>query len=92
MLGEFFDPKAELLIYKHCRPHWAQSGAIVFITFRTADSIPREVIDRWEREKHDWLAARGYDAASDWSKTFAKLSAKDRADFQRAIQNPKPKV
>ena len=46
MLGEIFDPKAETLIYEHCRPHWSQAGAVVFITFRTHDSIPREVIDR----------------------------------------------
>jgi putative transposase len=83
MLGELFDPKAELLIYEHCRPHWSQAGAIVFITFRTADSIPQEVIDRWEREKRGWVAARGYEAAPDWSETVAKLSAKDRADFHR---------
>ena len=42
MLGEIFDPKAETLIYEHCRPHWSQAGAVVFITFRTHDSIPRE--------------------------------------------------
>ena len=54
MLGELFDPKAELLIHEHSRPHWSQSGAVTFITFRTQDSIPREVIDRWEQEKEQW--------------------------------------
>jgi len=54
-LGELFDPKAELDISEHFRPHWSQAGAIVFITFRTADSIPKEVLLRWEREKKDWL-------------------------------------
>jgi type I restriction enzyme R subunit len=82
MLGELFDPKAELLIYEHWRPHWSQSGAIVFITFRTADSIPREVVDRWEREKREWLVVRGYEVAPDWLMTIANLSAKDRTDFQ----------
>jgi hypothetical protein len=33
MPGEFFDPKGEWLIYEHCRPHWSQAGAVVFITF-----------------------------------------------------------
>src|SRR5436190_2789855 len=55
MLGESFDPKAELLIHEHCRPHWSQAGAIVFITFRTHDSAPREVLERWEREKQAWI-------------------------------------
>ncbi len=30
MPGGFFDPKGELLIYWHCRPHWSQAGAVVF--------------------------------------------------------------
>jgi type I restriction enzyme R subunit len=83
MLGELFDPQAELLVHEHWRPHWSQAGAIVFITFRTADSIPREVIERWDREKREWLTARGYDAARELSKTVATLSGNDRADFQR---------
>ena len=59
MFGEPFDPKGELLIYEHCRPHWSQAGAVVFITFRTHDSIPREVVERWDREKEEWLRLRG---------------------------------
>ncbi len=55
MLGELFDPKAELFIHDRLRPHWSQAGAIVFVTFRTFDSIPKEVIQRWEREKQDWV-------------------------------------
>jgi len=55
MLGECFDPKGELLISAHCRPHWSQAGAVVFVTFRLHDSIPREVLIRWDREKQEWL-------------------------------------
>ena len=57
MLGEPFDPKGELQIYEHLRPHWSQAGAVVFITFRTDDSIPREVVERWDGEKQEWLSA-----------------------------------
>jgi putative transposase len=55
MIGELFDPKAELYIHERLRPHWSQAGAIVFATFRTKDSIPREVLSRWEREKQEWV-------------------------------------
>lgn len=55
MLGELFDPKAELFIHDRLRPHWSQAGAIVFVTFRTKDSIPKEVVARWDREKQDWI-------------------------------------
>jgi type I restriction enzyme R subunit len=42
MLGELFDPQGELLVHEHFRPHWSQAGAVVFITFRTHDSIPHK--------------------------------------------------
>src|SRR3569623_3437429 len=59
MLGECFDPHGDLRVRELCRPHWSQAGAVVFITFRTHDSIPRETVERWEREKQDWLRSRG---------------------------------
>ncbi len=81
MLGEPFDPNGELIIYEHCRPHWSQAGAAVFITFRTSDSIPRETIDRWEREKKDWLRRRGHDNSAHWSVVIPKLTVKERTEF-----------
>src|SRR5436305_3959574 len=86
MLGELFDPKSELHVYEHCRPHWSQAGSVVFITFRTHDSIPREVIERWDREKQDWLQHRGYNAEAHWTVLVEKLSEKDREDFNRTFE------
>lgn len=83
MLGELFDPKAELLIHRHCRPHWSQAGTLVFITLRTADSIPREVLDRWEREKQDWLRYRGHTSKAHWSVVVPTLPERDRRDFEK---------
>jgi REP-associated tyrosine transposase len=82
MLGAPFDANGDLLIHEHCRPHWSQSGAVVFITFRTYDSIPREVIQRWEQEKREWLCQRGVDSGGHWSTIVPTLSEKDRAEFQ----------
>ncbi|GAB5406119.1 MAG: transposase [Aureliella sp.] len=81
MLGEIFDPKAELQIAEHFRPHWSQAGAIVFITFRTHDSIPREVLDRWEREKQDWMRRLGHD--EHWSKALPFLTVEKQRQFKR---------
>jgi len=78
MLGDPFDPNGQLLIHEHCRPHWSQSGAVVFITFRTNDSIPREVVKRWEQEKHDWFRQRGIASAAHWSVVVPTLLEKDR--------------
>ncbi|WP_254507597.1 transposase [Anatilimnocola floriformis] len=85
MLGECFDPQAGLLIHQHLRPHWSQAGAVVFITFRTADSIPAEVVLRWEAEKQDWLARRGFATGAKSSVIVSKLNSKDQADFQRTF-------
>jgi len=83
MLGEVFDPKAGLLIGGRCRPHWSQAGAIVFVTFRTADSVPREVLDRWEREKADWLHRRGHSTGEHWSLVVTRLDDAERREFNR---------
>ncbi|MEQ1904518.1 MAG: transposase [Pirellulaceae bacterium] len=79
MLGELFDPKAELVIGEHFRPHWSQAGSVVFITFRTHDSIPEEVLQRWEREKQDWIQRRGH--AGHWSDVVLTLEKKEQKQF-----------
>ena len=82
-LGELFDPKAELDISEHYRPHWSQAGAIVFITFRTADSIPKEVLLRWEGEKKDWLKRHNILADQHSSKIVPKLDEELRHKFAK---------
>ncbi len=86
MLGELFDPKAEVFTAERCRPHWSQAGAIVFLTFRTCDSIPREVVERWEQEKREWVRARGCPDALHWSQFIPTLTDKARAEFQKTFQ------
>jgi type I restriction enzyme R subunit len=83
MLGECFDPRGELAIYEHCRPHWSHAGAVVFITFRTHDSIPAEVVRRWDREKQEWLLARGVETRRTWRDVLPTLSERDRLDFHK---------
>jgi len=85
MLGEPFDRQAELFISEHLRPHWSQAGALVFITFGTHDSIPREVIERWDREKQEWLRVRGLDTGQPWLTIVETLSEVDRDDFQKTF-------
>ncbi|MEZ6135422.1 MAG: transposase [Pirellulaceae bacterium] len=83
-IGELFDPQAELSVYEHCRPHWSQAGAIVFLTFRTHDSIPKEVIERWNREKLQWLVERQLaNADQDWHEVVAFLQRDQRTRFNR---------
>ena len=37
---QFFNPYAKIAQTKNRLPHWQQSGAVYFITFRLADAIP----------------------------------------------------
>ena len=81
MLGEVFDPQADWLNDAAMRPHWAQAGVIVFGTFRTADSIPASVLQRWEHEKNRWLVARGYQGH--WRDLVPQLNDAERWEFKR---------
>jgi len=38
-------------------PHWRQDGAIYFVTWRTADSMPHERVDQWTEQRDAWLKA-----------------------------------
>lgn len=50
----FFDPRKETVIRWGDLPHWRQDGALYFVTFRLADSLPGRVLDRWRRQKEIW--------------------------------------
>ena len=36
-------------------PHWRQDGVVYFLTWRTADSLPRERVKQWMDERDQWL-------------------------------------
>ncbi len=52
----FFDHLADTYTTRNRLPHWQQDGTTCFITWRLADSIPREFIQKWNREREDWIA------------------------------------
>jgi putative transposase len=51
----FFNPYAEIQHTENRLPHWQQTGAVYFITFRLADAIPVHLRDQWEDERATWL-------------------------------------
>ncbi len=85
MIGEVFDPNAEFSIRETCKPHWSQTGAVVFITFRTCDSIPNELVTRWHRQKCDWLVRRDHMdlGQTDWKSALKLLDPELRFQFNR---------
>lgn len=86
MFGELFDPHAEFTFDYHYRPHWSQAGAIVFVTFRTRDSVPKEVVRSWHREKIDWRARRGIGFDGDLQAALSLLSAENANLFRKTFQ------
>ncbi|MFM7108857.1 MAG: transposase [Planctomycetaceae bacterium] len=76
------DPAADIHKTRHRLPHWEQAGTYAFITFRTADSLPRAARDAWADERDRWLWSRGIDATAGVSTTaVGSLSAADRREL-----------
>ena len=77
-----FDPDGELRVYVRNLPHWRQSGASYFVTFRQDDSIPDRVLGEWKEVRRRWFLAHGLDpkvkeassdrfAAAEWLDRYA---------------------
>ena len=41
---QFFDPEQDVAVVHKRLPHWSQPGTIAFITWRTGDSLPKELL------------------------------------------------
>jgi len=65
---QVFDPAEEYTVWEGRRlPHWGQVGTVCFITWRTWDSIPSDVLEGWRKERSEWLSEHGIDPlALDW--------------------------
>ena len=48
-------PDAPIAMSQRRLPHWQVDGAIYWVTFRLADSIPQEILRAWREERDIWL-------------------------------------
>lgn len=70
----FFDPNETVSVLERRLPHWSQAGVVVFITFRTHDSMPRDVLDRFHADRRLWLHSQGINPdQANWKIELAKL-------------------
>ena len=76
----FVDPKDDYSVTFNNAPHWSQAGTIVFITYRTDDSISANVLQTIRSERNRLLREHGIDRFEDWQIEIAKLP------FSRAQQ------
>ena len=69
----FFDKLAETSTSRNRLTHWSQVGATYFVTFRLADSIPRERITEWKARREDWLLQHPQPWDSETEAAYHKL-------------------
>ena len=87
------DRDAEIAISHRKLPHWFQVNAAVFVTFRTADSLPRDVVLRMQQDLQEWLEVKKlpkeltallFDSRrSTRAHVLEQLSDRDRREFRR---------
>ena len=52
---QFFNPYDDIRFTANRLPHWQQKGAVYFVTFRLADSVPQHLRKQWELDREAWL-------------------------------------
>ena len=62
---KFFNPFERIEVSHGNLPHWEQTNATYFITWRTADSIPQDLLKQWHHDRQRWLVAHGIDPLLD---------------------------
>ncbi|RYD18572.1 MAG: hypothetical protein EOP88_22110 [Verrucomicrobiaceae bacterium] len=54
-MSEFLDPSRKIHKHGEKLPHWDQSDAMQFVTFRLADAMPATKVRIWKDEHETWL-------------------------------------
>jgi putative transposase len=82
----FFDPDADYGVVEKHLPHWMQSKTICFITWRTWDSMPKEVVQQWYEDRDAWLRQNGLQPQVGGSTLLLnKLSPEKQREFHRTF-------
>jgi len=74
----FFDGNADYSVVDRNLPHWSQAGTLCFITWRLADSLPAEVLQRLDCDIAKILSAENLPALGNW-----KLELQQRNNIAR---------
>ena len=52
----FFSQYSSVDVCRHNLPHLVQPGVVLFVTFRLADSMPKQLLRRWQEDRAAWLS------------------------------------
>ncbi|MEM9237063.1 MAG: competence/damage-inducible protein A [Verrucomicrobiota bacterium] len=64
-------------------PHWRQDGRTYFVTFRTADSLPKDVMGPFLARRDEWLRLKGIEVLDHHPVELDRLSFEDRREYDR---------
>jgi REP element-mobilizing transposase RayT len=70
-----FDPNAPIGKSGRHLPHWKQEGCTYFVTFRLADSIPKDKLVQWQVELREWLWCHPEPRTPEQEQEYAELFA-----------------
>jgi len=77
---KFFNPNEDIRHSETNLPHWEQTGACYFLTFRLADSIPATLLREWKAERDAWMALHPEPWSTEVEKEYHKrFSSKTEA-------------
>jgi REP element-mobilizing transposase RayT len=72
----FLDRSRAYWVRRGALPHWRQDGALYFVTFRLADSIPASSLEALREERDAWLACHeeplGEEDLEEYSRRFVR--------------------
>lgn len=74
-----FNPDENVQRTRRALPHWVQEGRTYFVTFRLADSMPREKREQIEAQRDAWMHAKGLQSLDE----IENLSEDDRKEYHR---------
>lgn len=53
----FYNPERPLKKHLNHLPHWQQDSTWVFLTWRLADSVPLDLLNKWRTDREEWVKA-----------------------------------
>ncbi|HRI15610.1 MAG TPA: UTP--glucose-1-phosphate uridylyltransferase [Verrucomicrobiota bacterium] len=81
-----FEPDRPASIRQRHLPHWTQEGCTYFVTFRLADSVPKDIEEGWRREKEEHLRQLPKDESDEKRReALALFSARFEDDLDRGL-------
>ena len=52
---KFFNEFESIEKTEHNLPHWNQCEVPIFVTWRLGDSLPKAVVEKWQRDRDAWM-------------------------------------